>query len=144
MADKITKRDYFAQIRELIENTVEDAAYAEELIGFVDAQVALLDKRNAAAKVRAEKKREESDALTDAIYGILTDELQTVDAIVEALDTEGVTRNKVTARLGKLVKAGKVAKETVKVEDAKRMAYRLATDEDAAEVAEDAAEVAED
>jgi hypothetical protein len=137
MADKITKRDYFAQIRELIENTVEDAAYAEELIGFVDAQVALLDKRNAAAKVRAEKKREESDALTDAIYGILTDELQTVDAIVEALDTEGVTRNKVTARLGKLVKAGKVAKETVKVEDAKRMAYRLATDEDAAEVAED-------
>lgn len=137
MADKITKRDYFAQIRELIENTVEDAAYAEELIGFVDAQVALLDKRNAAAKVRAEKKREESDALTDAIYGILTDELQTVDAIVEALDTEGVTRNKVTARLGKLVKAGKVAKETVKVEDAKRMAYRLATDEDAAEVVED-------
>ena len=49
-----------------------------------------------------------------------------IDEIVVALDNEDVTRNKVTARLGKLVKAGRIAKETVKVDGNKRMAYRLA------------------
>ena len=48
-----------------------------------------------------------------------------------------VTRNKVTARLGKLVKAGTIVKEAVKVEGNKRMAYRLATDADAVDADEE-------
>ena len=57
----------------------------------------------------------------------------TVDEIVLALDSEDVTRNKVTARLGKLVKAGSIVKETVKVEGNKRMAYRTADGVDSEE-----------
>ena len=76
-------------------------------------------------RLRAEKKRAESDALTDAIFACITDKLATVDEIVLALDAEDVTRNKVTARLGKLVKAGLIEKDAVKVEGKKRMAYRL-------------------
>ena len=69
--------------------------------------------------------------MTDAILAQIGEDLITVDEIVIALDSEDVTRNKVTARLGKLVKAGTIVKEAVKVEGNKRMAYRLATDADA-------------
>ena len=55
---------------------------------------------------------------------------RSVDDIVAALDDEAVTRNKVTARLGKLVKAGTIVKEAVRVDGNKRIAYRLATDAD--------------
>ena len=78
------------------------------------------------AAKRAEKKKQESDALTDRIYALLDEDLITVDEILEELDDEEVTRNKVTARLGKLVKAGKVEKESVKVDGNRRMAYCLA------------------
>ena len=121
--EKKTKAMYFAELRESVMNVVTDADEQDELIKFIDKQVETLEKRKVAAAARAEKKREESDALTDAIYAQIGDELITVDEIVAALDSEEVTRNKVTARLGKLVKLGKIAKESVKVNDVKRMAY---------------------
>ena len=121
--EKKTKAMYFAELREIVMNVVTDADEQDELIKFIDKQVETLEKRKVAAAARAEKKREESDALTDAIYAQIGDELITVDEIVAALDSEEVTRNKVTARLGKLVKLGKIAKESVKVNDVKRMAY---------------------
>ena len=80
--------------------------------------------RKAAAAARAEKKKAESDALTDAIYELITDKLVTVDEITVAFDDEEVTRAKVTARLGKLVNAGLIEKESVRVDGKKRMAYR--------------------
>ena len=75
--------------------------------------------------------------MTDAILAQIGNEPITVDEIVIALDSEEVTRNKVTARLGKLVKAGTIVKEAVKVEGNKRMAYRLATDAEAADADEE-------
>jgi DNA-binding transcriptional ArsR family regulator len=124
---KKTKAMYFAELREMVENWV-DREDKDDLIAFIDKQVETLEKRKASAAERAERKRAESDAMTDAILAQIGDELITVDEIVLALDSEDVTRNKVTARLGKLVKAGLVTKEMVKVEGNKRMAYRLAED----------------
>lgn len=127
---KKTKAMYFAELREMVIAAVEDQERQDELIEFIDKQVETLEKRKVAAAERAERKRAESDAMTEAILGMLGDELMTVDEIVVALDDEEVTRNKVTARLGKLVKAGTVEKDTVKVDGKKKMAYRLAgTDE---------------
>ena len=123
---KKTKAMYFAELREMVLAAVEDETQKAELVEFIDKQMETLDKRKAAAADRAAKKRAESDALTDEIFGIIGNEPMTVDEIVLALDSEDVTRNKVTARLGKLVKAGSVVKETVKVEGNKRMAYRVA------------------
>ena len=57
---------------------------------------------------------------------MIGEDLVTVDEIVVAINREDVTRNKVTARLGKLFKNGAIVKETVKVDGNKRMAYRLA------------------
>lgn len=123
---KKTKAMYFAELREMVLAAVEDEAQQAELVEFIDKQVETLDKRKAAAADRAAKKRAESDALTDEIFALIGNEPMTVDEIVLALDNEEVTRNKVTARLGKLVKAGSIVKETVKVEGNKRMAYRIA------------------
>ena len=134
---KKTKAMYFAELREMVLAAVEDQAQQDELLEFIDKQIETLEKRKVAAAERAEKKKAESDAMTDAILAQIGDELITVDEIVVALDSEEVTRNKVTARLGKLVKAGTIVKEAVKVEGNKRMAYRLATDADAADADEE-------
>ena len=134
---KKTKAMYFAELREMVLAAVEDQAQQDELVEFIDKQIETLEKRKIAAAERAEKKRAESDAMTDAILAQIGDELITVDEIVIALDSEEVTRNKVTARLGKLVKAGMIVKEAVKVEGNKRMAYRLATDTDAVDTNEE-------
>lgn len=134
---KKTKAMYFAELREMVLAAVEDQAQQDELVEFIDKQIETLEKRKVAAAERAEKKKAESDAMTDAILAQIGNEPITVDEIVIALDSEEVTRNKVTARLGKLVKAGTIVKEAVKVEGNKRMAYRLATDADAADADEE-------
>ena len=134
---KKTKAMYFAELREMVLAAVEDQAQQDELGEFIDKQIETLEKRKVAAAERAEKKKAESDAMTDAILAQIGDKLITVDEIVIALDSEEVTRNKVTARLGKLVKAGTIVKEAVKVDGNKRMAYRLATDADAADAYEE-------
>lgn len=132
-AVKKTKAMYFAELREMVLAAVEDQAQRDELVEFIDKQIETLEKRKVAAAERAEKKKAESDAMTDAILAQIGNEPITVDEIVIALDSEEVTRNKVTARLGKLVKAGTIVKEAVKVEGNKRMAYRLADAADADE-----------
>lgn len=134
---KKTKAMYFAELREMIIANVEDQERQDELLNFIDKQVEALEKRKVAAANRAERKKIESDALTDAILAQIGNNLITVDEIVVALDDEDITRNKVTARLGKLFKAGTIVKETVRVEGNKRMAYRLATEEDKTDSEED-------
>ena len=122
---KKTKAMYFAELREMVLAAVEDQAQQDELIDFIDKQVETLNKRKIAAADRAAKKRAESDALTEEILGVIGTNPMTVDEIVLALDNEEVTRNKVTARLGKLVKNESIVKVDVKVDGKKRMAYQL-------------------
>lgn len=127
MADKKTKAMYFAELREMVIAAVEDQEQQDELVEFIDKQLETLEKRKVSAANRAAKKREESDAMTEQILAQIGEELITVDEIVAAIDDENVTRNKVTARLSKLIKAGTIEKEAVKINDSKRMAYRLVT-----------------
>lgn len=130
--EKKTKAMYFAELREMVTVAVEDEARRNELVDFIDKQVEALEKRKVAAAARAEKKKAESDALTEEIFERIGDELITVDEIVITFDEEEeVSRAKVTARLGKLVNAGRIEKEAVKVDGKKRMAYRLPKAEDA-------------
>lgn len=127
---KKTKSMYFEELREMVMTVVTDEEKQNELVEFIDKQIEMLEKRKASAADRAAKKKAESDALTDEIFALIGEDLITVDEIVAALDNEEVTRNKVTARLGKLVKAEKIVKESVKTEDGnKRMAYRLNAEE---------------
>lgn len=130
---KKTKTMYFAELREMVENNFTDEAMQNELLEFIDKEVAAIARRKDKARERAEKKKNESDALTEKIFAVLDEEYMTLDEILPLLDDEEeITKNKVTSRLGKLVKAGRVEKDTVRVEDKKRMAYRKIVEEVAA------------
>lgn len=120
MENKITKKDYFGMIRAIIEDASE-VDMRDEIIAFIDKEVNALDARAEKAKERAAKKREESDELRWAIFSVLTEEGQTVAEIVDQLDNEDITRQKVIARLTQLVKSGKVEKDTKKTEDKKKV-----------------------
>ena len=127
--EKMTKRDCFNALYDIVVNT--NVENGDTLMEFIEKELAQLDKRRDAAAKRAEKKKEASDALTEEIYGLLTDTPMTIDEIVLALDAEDVTTNKVAARLGKLIKADRVVKEAVRVDKRRKMAYRLAVEADA-------------
>lgn len=124
---KKTKVMYFAELKDMVMDAegVTDE-FKDELVDFIDRQVEAIEKRKVAAAVRAEKKKAEADALTNEIFALMTEEFMTADEIVDALDNEDVTRNKVTARLAKLIKENKVVKETIKIDKKRKMAYKLA------------------
>ena len=124
MADKKTKKELFTELKEIVSAAQLDEDRETMYLDFIDRQIASIDKRAEKAKARAEEKKVASDALTDAIYDLVTDEPKTVEDLVGEIDDEEVTRNKVTSRLGRLVKSGLVNKETVKIEGiGRRMVY---------------------
>lgn len=129
MEKKITKAEMFNSLKELVSTSMEideetKIAYNE----FIDKELASLEKRKESAQKRAAANKEASDALTEEILAVVKNSNETlfVDDIVNALDNAEVTRNKVTARLGKLVNSGAVAKEVIKVEGSRKMGYKIA------------------
>lgn len=128
MEKKITKREKFEMLKEIIrgdvnvEMTVEQA----ELIDFLDAQIVAIDTKAEKAKARNAEKKANGDELRDVVQSILTNELQTIDAIVAQIEGEEITKAKITARLTSLVKNGIAEKEDVKDEEGRKLkAYKL-------------------
>jgi hypothetical protein len=108
---KITERD-------ILNSIINGTADPDVLVEYATKRIGQLDKRNAAAAKRAAVKRAEADEITEVIYGLLSDEPMNRDMVVDALAEQGIemTPNKVTARLTKLYKEGRVNKEKGKVE----------------------------
>lgn len=130
MEKKLTKKDFYAAIRGMIEGIeMVGEIPADEVLAFIDKTVAQLDAKAAKAKEKAAEKKTEGDELRAAVETILTDELQTIDAIVAQIEDPEVTKSKVTARLTQLVKANIARKEQVKEGSRKVMAYAIATAE---------------
>ena len=128
MEKKITKREKFEMLKEIIrgdinvEMTVEQA----DLIDFLDTQINAMDVKAEKAKVRNAEKKANGDELRDVVQSVLTDELQTIDAIVAQIEGEEITKAKITARLTSLVKNGIATKEEVKDEEGRKLkAYKL-------------------
>ena len=110
MANKITEREIYNSI---INGTVDQAV----LVEFANKKLAQLDKRNVTAKARAERKRAESNEVTEGIFGVLSAERMTREQVAEAFGGE-LSVAKVGARLNNLFKDGRVQKETIKVANA--------------------------
>lgn len=108
MKNTLTERDIYTAML----NGTLDAEVAKE---FAEKKIAQLDKRNAGAKVRAERKRAEGNEITEGIFNVLTAEGMTRDQVAEAYGDESLSVAKVGARLNQLVSAGRVRKETIKV-----------------------------
>lgn len=128
MATKTTKREYFTMLREIVAGMVENETVPAvenptELIEFIDKSILELDKKTEKAKERAEKKKE-TDELLLKVEGALTDTFRSAEQIMEDLeDVEGLTKQKVVARLTKLVNADRAQKKTIKEDKRKIMGY---------------------
>lgn len=119
MEKKMTKKDYYAMLL-----AMDCVAANKELVAFIEKEVAALDSKAAKAKERAATKAEKGDALRQTVYDILTDEIQSIDAITEQVSDPDVTKAKVTSRLTQLAAAGLAIKEEIKVKDRKVMGYK--------------------
>ena len=121
---KVTRLEQYAAIREVLVEAGRD-----ELVAFIDHQVALLTDKTEKAKAREAAKRAAGDELKAVVGSLVTDEPQTADEIAAQIEGEDVTRAKVIARLTQLIKDGKVAKEQRREEKRKYMVYFLAQPE---------------
>ena len=123
MADvKVTKRERFEDLK-----VVAAAAGREDLVEFIDEQIGMLDRRLEKAKEYKAKKNAAPDELKVKIAAALTNSFMPADAITEivAEGNEEITKAKVTARLGQLVRAGEAEKITIKVDKRRVVAYAL-------------------
>lgn len=124
MEKKVTKRDYYEMLKEIVLNANVEGA--SELVEFIDKQVGLIDAKAEKAKARNAEKKANGDELRDAVQAILTDEFQTIDAIVAQIEGEEITKAKVTARLTSLVNNGIAEKADVKDDEGRKLkAYKL-------------------
>lgn len=126
MADtiKMTKIECFEQLAGIVE--ASDVENKEDILKFIQSSIETLENRKRAAQERAEKKKNEPDELADAIKAVLSEELQTADDIAAQIEGEDVTKQKVVARLTKMVNAGIVRKDSVKTDDKRKvMGYAL-------------------
>lgn len=122
--NKITKTEMFEILRSVVMESGHEQS--DEMIEFINAQVAQIAARAEKAKIRAAEKREESDALCNAVYKTLTTEYQSADDITAALNDAEITRAKVIARLKRLIDSASVEKTMAKTEEGKRVTvYRL-------------------
>lgn len=128
MEKKLTKKDFYAAIRAMVEGIemVGDIP-ADEVLAFIDKTVEQLDAKAAKAKEKAAETKAKGDELREVVQAVLTEEYQTIDEITAQVEGEDITKSKVTARLTQLVKNEIAEKEQVKEEGTNRkvMAYRL-------------------
>lgn len=129
MEKKITKRDYYEMLKEIVYPTNADCEMTVEqgeLIEFLDKQIALIDSKAEKAKARNAEKKANGDELRDVVQSVLTNDFQTIDAIVAQIEGEEITKAKVTARLTSLVNNGIAEKTDVKDDEGRKLkAYKL-------------------
>lgn len=127
MADKMLKKDMFLLMRTFIPKGHE---YESELISFIDSQITALDIKKEKCRERAAARKALGDDLKAMVEATLTYDWQTIADIMVMIGDESITRAKVSARLGVLVKEGTACK-ICKIVDGKRtMHYKLLTEED--------------
>ena len=124
MEKKITKRDYYEMLKEIVLNANVEGA--TELVEFIDKQVSLIDSKAEKAKTRNAEKKANGDELRKVVQNVLTNKFQTIDAIVSQIEGEEITKAKITARLTSLVKNGIAEKTDVKDDKGRKLkAYKL-------------------
>ena len=113
MSKKITKRDRYAEMREIFKGIGR-----EDLVGFVDHEVELLDKKNAGKSKVSQAEQEKRDALADAVLTILENTAEPIPnaEICKAMPSDFgiVNTQKLTPILAKLVESEAIAVKTVK------------------------------
>lgn len=105
----MTKREMFAEIRNLV---IDNA----EMVAFIDHEVELLDRKSNSVK-KPTKTQIENDGFKATIVAFLAtaDEPKTIKELQsEIAELAGLTNQRITHMLTDLVKAGTLTKEYVK------------------------------
>lgn len=128
--EKMTLAQYHENVA-MVFASIEGFEGAEEMVRIANEKLAQLAAKAEKNKERAAEKARKGDELRAKIQDLLTDEYQTADEIVVALEDEEITKAMVTPRLSALITAGIAVKDKVKREGDKnpKMAYKLATEE---------------
>lgn len=123
MAVKKTKKDYFAEIYAIIEKaTVENKV---EILGFIDHQVELLEKKSSSKTMT--KTQKENEDIKASIVACLAEigEPVTITEFISKADGFGeYTNQKISALMSQLVKAGAVER----VEKGKKTYFKAIAD----------------
>ena len=123
--EKITKKAYFEMLKDIVAAT--DTADKDNLLAFIDTNIAQLNAKAAKAKEKAAEKKVEGDELREKIAACLTTEPKDIATILDEVGDEELTRAKVTARLAQLINLGTATKEVTKTADGKKATvYKLA------------------
>lgn len=106
MSQKLTKRDYFNQIKAMV-------AGNDELVAFVDHEIELLNKKNSAPRKATPKQLENVEIGEYLVAHMEAGKGYTVTQLIKEVlgdtDWADIAGARVTPILGNLVKAGKVA-----------------------------------
>ena len=122
--NEFTKKNYFEAIKAAALAGADFGEIpADKIVEFAENSIAQLDAKAEKAKAKAADKKAEGDALRAAVQDVLTDEYQTIDQIVLALDDPDVTNSKVVARLSQLITANLANKKLVEVDGRKINGY---------------------
>lgn len=121
MANKKTKRDYFNELTNIIEN-LDNVANKTELLGFIDHEIELLEKK-ASAKTQT-KTQKENIGIKDIIVDVLTENEKpmTISEMLKDERLKEYSNQKISALCTQLVKDGVI----VRVEDKKKTTFALA------------------
>lgn len=116
---KITKRDNYNDLYNLVSNAGLDAETETRLHDFIDHELELMAQRAEKSKQYQKAHKAADDAMTDMICDVLSNSetaMTVPDIVAKIVDS---TPQKVVYRLGKLFKDGKITKDTrsIKVED---------------------------
>lgn len=118
-AVKITKKDNFNALYDLVSNAGLDTETETRLHDFIDHEIELINQRAEKSKNYQKAHKASDDAMTDTILEVLRDAdapMTVADIVGKVIDS---TPQKVVYRLGKLFKSDAITKETksVKVGD---------------------------
>ena len=132
MATKMTKRDYFGALKEII--AASNKENKADILAFIDKEVALLDKKSG----KETKTQKANETIKETILEVLADVgvASTISALMddtrlatyEEEDKDGVqvvkmSNQKLSALMKQLVESGKV----IKTEDKKKSYFSIAT-----------------
>ena len=104
MEKKITKKEMFTMIREVVADNAD-------MVAFIDHEIDLLNKKAGSKKLTANQIANE--AIKEDILSVLTVEGMTASAVLASSDKfSGLSNQKIATLLNQLVKDGKIGKST--------------------------------
>lgn len=119
---KVTKRDNFNTLYELVSNAGLDTETEDRLHTFIDHELELISMRAEKSKKYQKSHSASNDEMTSEIMRVLTDATEPICIADIVSKVENASAQKVTYRLGKLFKSDMITKDTqtIKTDDGSR------------------------